>query len=167
MVSTPLVIVNDMSHVLTLLDERKTDVAMRKSPQYNPMFIRSLNYIFDSAHIILCLRHSWLSMISHTYCGYLTTIKPFQIRSTFVNHKIVSNNYNPMIIWRYSHKSTTHICTAPLPPSTQTSTVWVIPMVWVNWSQKCIDQYKHCTLWAWLQNYQQILSYWSESMMPM
>ena len=39
-------IVNKMSHVLSLLDDYQTDVAMWKSPQYNPMFTRGLNYIF-------------------------------------------------------------------------------------------------------------------------
>ena len=76
MVFTPLVIVNNMSHVLSLLDDRKTDVDMCQSTQNNPMFIRGLNYIFDSVHILWCLRHSCSSTICHTYCRYLMTIKP-------------------------------------------------------------------------------------------
>ena len=52
MVSTPLVLVNNMSHVLSLLEDHKTDVAISESTQNNPMFIRGLNYILDSGHIL-------------------------------------------------------------------------------------------------------------------
>ena len=50
---TPLVIVKAMSHALSLLDDPKSDVAMSKSPQYNPMLTKGLNYIHThSAHTI-------------------------------------------------------------------------------------------------------------------
>ena len=76
MVSTPLVLINDISQILSLLGDHKTNVDMWTSPQYNSMLTRGFNYIFDSVHILWCHRHSCSSTICHTYCRYLRTIKP-------------------------------------------------------------------------------------------
>ena len=95
MVSTPLVIVKAMSHALSLLDDRRSDIAMWTSPQYIPMFTRDLNYIFNCVYILWCLRHSWSSKLCLTYCRYLTTVV---LTSPCENHVAMckSPQYNPM-----------------------------------------------------------------------
>ena len=64
-------------HMATVLwsstNDCKTDVGMCTLPQKNPMFIRGLNYIFDSVHIIWCLCHSLSSTI------YFTTQKDCRV----------------------------------------------------------------------------------------
>ena len=106
--STPLVLVNNMSQVLSLLDDHKI-VAIWKSTQCNPMFIRGLNYIFDNIHILWCLRHSWSSSICHTYCRTVVMSKSRQHNSMFIR----GLNYifdSIHILWCLRHSCSSRYC---------------------------------------------------------